>query len=64
MARVVVNAAKMARGMETNRMMGVARRWKRLDMLYPMDFREQINNVSWTVAVWGIYSGAPPLPHP
>lgn len=44
MARVVVNAAKMARGMETNRMMGVARRWKRLDMLYLVGCREWINN--------------------
>ena len=33
MARVVVNAAKMVRGMEMNRMIGVARRWKRVDML-------------------------------
>ena len=33
MARVVVNAAKMVRGMEMTRMIGVTRRWKRLDML-------------------------------
>ena len=33
MAMVVVNAAKMVRGMDMNRMTGVARRWKRLIML-------------------------------
>ena len=45
MARVVVNAAKMTRGREMSRMSGVARRWKRLDMLYPVQGREWIDNI-------------------
>ena len=41
-----MNAAKMTRGREMSRMRGVARRWKRLDMLYPVEEKEWIDNAS------------------
>ena len=64
MARVVVNAAKMARGMEMNRMTGVTSRWKRLDMLYPMECREWINNASWLNLFGGFILGPHRYPTP